>query len=90
MCICMLMLYIGYGQVVSSTLRPFCAGEKKWPIYSHRQVDSHSQYGRGGTPWNQHIVNSVRLVSYRGCFAWVNDVFSYTLLFVSFVFVGTM
>jgi hypothetical protein len=77
--------------VISSRLRPFCAGGKKWPICSHRQVGSPSQCGRGGTPWNQHIVNSVRLVSYRGSSAWVIDVFNYTLLlFVSFVFIGTL
>lgn len=77
--------------MVSSTLRPFCAGGKKWPIYSHRQVGFHSQCGRGGTAWNQHVVNYVRLVSYRGCFAWVIDVFNYTFLsFVSFAFIDTL
>jgi len=67
-----------------------CWGEEVANLFN-RQVGSHSQCGRGGTPWNQHIVNSVRLVSYRGSCAWLIDVFNYTLLlFVSFVFIGTL
>lgn len=67
-------------------------GRTKWPVYSHRQMGSHSQCGHGGSPRNQLIVNSVRLVSYRGFCARVIDVFNYTLLllFVSFVFIGTL